>query len=173
MGYFYCGLSTVCKALSLSFVQKCSEYEKRDSSIQTFYLSSFFTLPFLFLFFITSEEAEAMPLYFSAPSVYEAASFWLNLILVILIGCSLTYSQFWCTSYNSAITTSVIGVLKSFIQTVIGIFLFDSADSLSFLAYFGISINLIFGSYYTYLKFIEKEPNFDLTKSRQFDEDLV
>ncbi len=163
VAYFFCALSSVCKALSLSFVQKCSEFDKKNS-IQTFYLTSFFTLPFLFLFFLASEESTALESFLSTPTIYETG-FWTNLSMVIVVGFALTYSQFWCTSHNNAITTSVIGVLKSFIQIMIGLFLFDSASSLSALAYLGILINLIFGSIYTYLKYIEKDTDYDLNQS--------
>jgi len=55
------------------------------------------------------------------------------------------------------LTTSVIGVLKSFIQTVFGIFLFNATKEIDVLGYVGIFVNLFSGVMYTYLKFVEKE----------------
>jgi len=48
-----------------------------------------------------------------------------------VFGCLLNYLLFLCTTYNSALTTSVTGTLKTIIQTVIGMFTFG-----------GISINI-------------------------------
>ena len=44
--------------------------------------------------------------------------------LLILSGCILTYSQFLCAAVCSALTTSMIGVAKSVIQTILGFFTF-------------------------------------------------
>jgi len=51
--------------------------------------------------------------------------------VVTVFGCLLNYLLFLCTTYNSALTTSVTGTLKTIIQTVIGMFTFG-----------GISINV-------------------------------
>ena len=64
---------------------------------------------------------------------------------------------FRCTSKNTAVTTSVVGVLKSFIQTTLGMFMFNASKEIGTLGFIGIVINLTFGVYYTYLKYMEKE----------------
>ena len=45
-------------------------------------------------------------------------------ISLILSGCVLTWSQFLCAAVCSAITTSMVGVAKSVIQTILGFFTF-------------------------------------------------
>ncbi len=153
--YSYCALSTFFHALALSFIQKCGENEK--NSIEIFYFSSLFSLPLLFLALYFSNEFQLLNLALNENSFFFQLDFGFNLIVVVCFGCFLCFSQFWCTTNNTALTTSVIGVLKSFIQTMLGIFLFKAQYNLTYLAYIGISINLIFGTWYTYLKYIEKD----------------
>lgn len=71
-----------------------------------------------------------------------------------IIGVVLNYSIFLCTEKNSALTTSLIGVLKSVFQTVIGIFTFGGIKS-NILNGFGLSLNLFGGILYTYVKYKE------------------
>ena len=52
------------------------------------------------------------------------SSFLMVFGLLILSGCILTYSQFLCAAVCSALTTSMIGVAKSVIQTILGFFTF-------------------------------------------------
>ncbi len=153
--YMFCGMSTLFHAFALSFIQKCGEPEKNP--VQTFYLSSFFSLPLLLVTFFLSDEAAKLATYLRENPDSFQTSFQVNLFFVVLFGCVLCYSQFWCTTHNNAITTSVIGVLKSFVQTMLGIFVYEARTNMTFLVLLGIFINLVFGTWYTYLKYIEEE----------------
>ena len=151
----YCGLSTVFHALALSFIQKCGDHDKSSKqSLQIFYLSSIFSFPVLLVVFFFSGEPERLV---ENTTNWHNSDFLINLTLVICFGCLLCYSQFWCCTSNSALTTSVIGVLKSFIQTMLGIFVFKAQYTMTYLAFLGIFVNLVFGTYYTYLKYVDKE----------------
>ena len=46
------------------------------------------------------------------------------LLLVLILGSILNYSLFLSTSLNSALTTSLVGVFKSVLQTAVGFFTF-------------------------------------------------
>lgn len=70
------------------------------------------------------------------------------------VGVVLNYSLFLCTEKNSALTTSLVGVLKSVLQTVIGIFTFGGIQ-FNTLNGFGLSLNLFGGILYTYVKYQE------------------
>ena len=153
--YVFCGMSTLFHALALSFIQKCGEPEKNP--VQTFYLSSFFSIPILLAAFFLSDEPSKLVTYLRENPDSFQINFQVNLFFVVLFGCVLCYSQFWCTTHNNAITTSVIGVLKSFVQTMLGIFVFEARSNMTFLVLLGIFINLVFGTWYTYLKYIEKD----------------
>lgn len=71
-----------------------------------------------------------------------------------IVGVLLNYSLFLCTEKNSALTTSLVGVLKSVLQTVIGIFTFGGIK-FNILNSFGLSLNLFGGVLYTYVKYQE------------------
>lgn len=152
--YMYCGFSVVCQAIYLSTIQKYGESSKTDSSLQSFYECSVISIPLLTIFFGFADESKTFLNDFKNMDNLEYLSVF---ALVIISGSLLCFSQFWCTINNNAITTSVLGVLKSMAQTLIGIVLFQSWESISTLTYFGILINFIFGTWYTYLKFVDKE----------------
>ncbi len=115
----------------------------------------------ILFFFITNEWNECADYFFISKSIKQDTFvlFSVVFVFVLLCGCFLCFSQIWCTTHNSAVTTSVIGVLKSFLQTLVGMFFYGAYEEMSYLSYIGILLNLIFGTYYTYLKYIEKETN--------------
>lgn len=164
--YLYCGFSVICQAFYLSTIQKYGEIIK-TSSLQTFYECSILSIPILFAFFLFTDERTQflLELKHTDDFIYNSVFF-----LVIISGSLLCFSQFWCTLKNNAITTSVLGVLKSLVQTLIGIMLFQSWNSISGLTYFGIIINLIFGTMYTYLKYVEHE---NLISKSEINQDLL
>ncbi|CAF0859683.1 unnamed protein product [Brachionus calyciflorus] len=159
--YIYCGFSVICQAFYLSTIQKYGEINKTNS-LQTYYECTIISIPILFVFFIFTNERTQ---FINDMKPLNDTNFILVFFLVIISGSLLCFSQFWCTLKNNAITTSVLGVLKSLIQTVIGILLIKNADKMSNLTYLGIFINLVFGSLYTYLKYIETESKKDINKS--------
>ena len=85
--------------------------------------------------------------------------------LVIGMGCALNYLLFLCTTYNSALTTSVTGTLKSIIQTTIGVFTFGGI-SINVFTLSGIVMNLSGGVLYSLTKYQEKVKYHRLLKSR-------
>lgn len=73
----------------------------------------------------------------------------------VVIGVLLNYSLFWCTASNSALTTSLVGVLKSILQTAIGFFTFGGVK-FNAINISGIGFNVLGGIMYTYAKHTEK-----------------
>ena len=53
-----------------------------------------------------------------------AAGFFPTFVLLVFSGSLLTYSQFLCAALCSALTASLVGVAKSVLQTIIGLFTF-------------------------------------------------
>lgn len=153
--YFFCGLSVICQSLYLTFIQKCSEGTEKNA-IKTLHECSIITIPILLTCFFCSDEFNNMH---SIDSKFLSSNlyFMLTFFLVLLSGCLLSFSQIWCTVNNDAITTSVVGILKSIIQTFFGIVLFNGWKTLTFLSYVGLAVNFVFGGWYTYLKYIEKD----------------
>lgn len=73
----------------------------------------------------------------------------------ISMGVLLNYSLFLCTEKNSALTTSLIGVLKSILQTIVGVFTFGGIDFTPWIIS-GLGLNMFGGVLYTYAKYREK-----------------
>ena len=146
--YFYCGFSVVCQALYFSFIQKCGETSKNP--FENLYRMATYSFPILFVFFLLGDEMSDLVI----EQKYKYLSdghFWMVLFMLIPVGTMLSFSQFWCTINNNAVTTSVVGVLKSVIQTLFGFIFFDGYNNLSFLTLTGITINLVFGTWVSLL----------------------
>ena len=153
-GYLYCGISVILQAFYFSFIQKSSETSM--DSIRTMSITNLYSFPILLLCFFGFQEHVDLMNYKDSPNLSNM-NFWICFLFVILCGCLLCFSQIWCTTNNDAITTSVIGVLKSFIHSACGLYFFQAYQNMTNLAIFGIIINLIFGSWYTLLKYMEKD----------------
>lgn len=137
--------SVVTQAVYLLLVQKCSE---NVSAAETLHLNSYNTLPMLLVCSVISGEFRHAVSNFALSDV----GFLLTFTSVIVFGCLLNYLLFLCTSYNSALTTSVAGTLKSIVQTLIGMFTFGGI-SFNVFTLSGIALNLSGGVLYTFVKY--------------------
>jgi len=77
------------------------------------------------------------------------------LVACSVLGALLNYSLFLCTVYNSALTTTIVGVLKGVAVTVAGFF-FMGGVPFHILNVLGISMNTGGGVWYTWVKYKEK-----------------
>ena len=158
--YTYGCLSVISQAIYLLLVQRLSA---EFTTLETLHLTSINSLPLMcFCCFITGEYEKAL-INFDTKS----PGFLLVFGIVVSIGCLLNYLLFLCTALNSALTTSITGVLKSVLQTTIGIFTFGGIH-LNLLTYLGIVTNISGGIYYAFVKYQEKVRSFK--KSRDVDE---
>jgi len=122
--YLFGFASVLSQALYLLLVQKHAD---DIGAAEAMHLNSYNTLPMLLLCtFITGEFRLALHNF-----AFTKVAFVLTFTVVIVFGCLLNYLLFLCTTYNSALTTSITGTLKTIVQTVIGMFTFG-----------GISINV-------------------------------
>jgi solute carrier family 35 protein len=152
--YLYCSFSVICQAMYFSCIQKSGESQKNP--FQLLLVSSVIAVPTLFtLTLVTGELQTVINTY---DTYLKNPMFFPSFLLVVSCGVILCFSQFWCTISNNAITTSVIGVLKSTIQTYIG-WLFDTTVFLGVFGIVGILMNLICGTWYTYLMYMAKSTN--------------
>ena len=88
------------------------------------HVNSFNTLPiFLTMSMVLGEPADIG----QSVSIAEPGFTWV-FGLLILSGCILTYAQFLCAAVCSALTTSMISVAKSVIQTILGFFTFGGVQ---------------------------------------------
>lgn len=122
--YLFGFASVLSQAMYLLLVQKHAD---DIGAAESLHLNSYNTLPMLLFCSIVTGELRSALQKFALSNV----GFVLTFTLVIVVGCLLNYLLFLCTTYNSALTTSITGTLKTIVQTVIGMFTFG-----------GISINV-------------------------------
>jgi len=122
--YLFGFASVLSQAMYLLLVQKHAD---DIGAAEALHLNSYNTLPMLLICSVGSGELHLALRDFALSNI----GFILTFTVVIVFGCLLNYLLFLCTTYNSALTTSVTGTLKTIIQTVIGMFTFG-----------GISINI-------------------------------
>jgi solute carrier family 35 protein len=117
--------------------------------------NSLLSLPAILLIALATGELSAAP---RAAAEAVARSSTLTLA-VALLGCAgggllLNYATMLCTSTNSALTTTVVGVLKGVVGTLGG--LFTSRGSFSSAGVVGVLMNTAGGVAYSWAKFEEK-----------------
>ena len=77
-------------------------------------------------------------------------------VLALLAGMLLNYALFLCTLTNSALTTTVVGVLKGVVSTALGFFLLGGVDP-SVTHVMGILTNTVGGVAYSCVTYSEKQ----------------
>lgn len=127
------------------------------STSEMLYYNALSSLPFLLLVVAATGEAGQLPgAYAAAVGRSGAATLWGTLAACSLMGCLLNYSLFLCTVNNSALTTTIVGVLKGVVAVVLGFFLLGGVP-FSLLNVSGIALNTAGAVWYTAIKYMEKE----------------
>ncbi|CAI9094808.1 OLC1v1030607C3 [Oldenlandia corymbosa var. corymbosa] len=117
-GYSMALTSVFFQTMYLVLVER-SGAEDGLSSVEIMFYNSFLSLPFLlFLIIATGEFPNSLSLLF-AKSI--SLPFFLLLLLSLAMGIVLNYTMFLCTLVNSALTTTIVGVLKGVGSTVCSI----------------------------------------------------
>ena len=150
VAYTYGSLSVFMQGLYLTLVQRVSQ--TKVSTAHSLYLNAYNTLPVLVLLAGVSGELNSAVFY----QGYADIGFILLLLAVVCMGCLLNYSLFLCTTFNSALTTTIVGGMKGVVQTVIGIFTFGGID-LNISNTIGLTINAFGGILYALLKFKQRD----------------
>jgi solute carrier family 35 protein len=148
--YVIGSLSVIFQSLYILTIQRNSE---QKTSSDVLYINSLLSLPMVFsLMILFSDELSNVQSY----NGYHTFSFWLYFLASTLGGGLLNGSTFWCIMKNSALTTSVIGVLKSILQVLFGLFIFDRL-SINVNTVIGIALSLIAGTIFSYLEYTDKQ----------------
>jgi len=142
-------LSVFAQGSYLTLVQKAS-MERKRSAFEMVYTNSFNTLPLFALASIAFGE----PLNAIKSEALSKAGFYPTFLMLVVSANLLTYSQFLCTSVCSALTTSLVGVGKSVVQTIIGFFVFGGVRYHP-LNVAGLCLNLMGGALYSHAKLQE------------------
>ncbi|KAK3210447.1 hypothetical protein Dsin_015153 [Dipteronia sinensis] len=152
-GYSMALTSVFFQTMYLVLVEK-SGAEDGLSSIEIMFYNSFLSLPFLlFLIIITGEFPYSVSLLFAKINSF---SFLVILLLSLVMGIALNFTMFLCTIVNSALTTTIVGVLKGVGSTTLG-FVVLGGVPVHGLNVTGLVINTAGGVWYSYAKYQQKK----------------
>ncbi|KAH7524252.1 hypothetical protein FEM48_Zijuj06G0099600 [Ziziphus jujuba var. spinosa] len=152
-GYSMALTSVFFQTMYLVLVEK-SGAEDGLSSVEIMFYNSFLSLPFLlFLIIATGEFPNSLSILFAkSNSLY----FLVILLVSLVMGIVLNFTMFWCTVVNSALTTTIVGVLKGVGSTTLG-FVVLGGVQIHALNVTGLMINTAGGVWYSYAKYQQKK----------------
>ncbi|PKA65448.1 GDP-mannose transporter GONST2 [Apostasia shenzhenica] len=151
-GYTMALTSVFFQTMYLVLVEK-SGAEEGLSSVDIMLYNAVLSLPFLlFLIIATGEFPQSLSLLIEKA---HSVSFFLVFILSLVMGILLNFTMFLCTIVNSALTTTIVGVLKGVGSTTLGFVLLGGVEVHALNAT-GLIINTIGGVWYSFAKFQQK-----------------
>ncbi|XP_074570007.1 UDP-galactose/UDP-glucose transporter 7-like [Curcuma longa] len=152
-GYTMALTSVFFQTMYLVLVEK-SGAEERLTSVEIMFYNALISLPFLFFLIIaTGEFPHSVSLLFEKAYSF---TFLVILVLSLIMGIVLNFTMFWCTIVNSALTTTIVGVLKGVGSTTLGFVLLGGVQ-LHALNVTGLIINTAGGLWYSYAKYQQKK----------------
>lgn len=141
------------QTMYLVLVEK-SGAEDGLSSIEIMFYNSVLSFPFLlFLIITTGEFPDSLAILFAKST---SLSFLVVLLLSLVMGIVLNYTMFWCTIVNSALTTTIVGVLKGVGSTALGFFVLGGVQ-VHAVNSAGLVINTAGGLWYSFAKYQQKK----------------
>ncbi|KAL3498251.1 hypothetical protein ACH5RR_040983 [Cinchona calisaya] len=150
-GYSMALTSVFFQTMYLVLVER-SGAEDGLSSIEILLYNSLLSLPFLlFLIIATGEFPSSLSLIFA-----KSTSLLVLVLLSLVMGIVLNYTMFLCTIVNSALTTTIVGVLKGVGSTTFGFILLGGVQ-VHTLNITGLIINTTGGMWYSYAKYQQKK----------------
>ncbi|BBN17575.1 solute carrier family 35, member D1/2/3 [Marchantia polymorpha subsp. ruderalis] len=152
LGYAMALTSVLFQTAYLVLVEK-SGADDGLSSTELMLFNSVLSLPFLAVYIIGTGE-----LSFSVPELLDKMVSWnftLMVVLSLIMGIVLNFTMFLCTIVNSALTTTIVGVLKGVGSTILGFLLLGGVE-VHALNVTGLVINTLGGISYSFVKYNEK-----------------
>ncbi|CAI7852729.1 unnamed protein product [Closterium sp. NIES-53] len=104
---------------------------------------------------ITGEAQRSIPRLFELSYGPDSLGFAILFVVSLGVGVLLNYSLFFCTISNSALTTTIVGTLRSVLGTTIGFFVLGGVKATPLIVA-GSSVNTVGGVWYTYAKYKAK-----------------
>ncbi|GFZ08207.1 UDP-N-acetylglucosamine (UAA) transporter family [Actinidia rufa] len=152
VGYSTALTSVFFQTMYLVLVEK-SGAEDGLSSIEIMFYNSFLSLPFLIVLIIaTGEFPNSLSILFAKGTLLSLS---VILLLSLVMGIVLNYTMFLCTVVNSALTTTIVGVLKGVGSTTLAFVLLGGVEVHTLNAS-GLAINTAGGMWYSYAKYQQK-----------------
>ncbi|KAJ7563382.1 hypothetical protein O6H91_03G108000 [Diphasiastrum complanatum] len=152
LGYSMALISVFCQTAYLVMVEK-SGVEDGTSSTELMFYNAVLSLPFLlFHIVVTGEIAVSGPLLLGQ---IKSLDFLVTVLLSLVMGIVLNFTMFFCTIVNSALTTTIVGVLKGVGSTLFGFVLLGGVE-VHALNVTGLIINTFGGIWYSVAKYYQK-----------------
>ncbi|KAL8499447.1 hypothetical protein ACS0TY_022422 [Phlomoides rotata] len=153
LGYSMALISVFFQTMYLVLVEK-SGAEDGLSSVEIMFYNSILSLPFLlFLIIATGEFPDSVSILYAKSTSF---SFLVLLLLSMVMSIALNYTMFLCTIVNSALTTTIVGVLKGVVSTTLGFVLLGGVQ-IHGLNVTGLVINTAGGVWYSFAKYMQKK----------------
>lgn len=152
-GYSMALTSVFFQTMYLVLVER-SGAEDGLSSVELMFYNGILSLPFLlFLIIATGEFPHSLSFLFEKAI---SLPFLAILVISLVMGIVLNYTMFLCTIVNSALTTTIVGVLKGVVSTTFGFILLGGVQ-VHALNVTGLIINTAGGIWYSYAKYQQKK----------------
>jgi len=149
--YTYGVISVFSAALYFLIVQKLG-MDKDFDALSMMYINSVSCLPCMAICALLTGELSSDGSGVGDFEHLNSLSFYLSFIFVILFACVFSYSIFLSTTANSALSTILVGVIKSAMTTIIGMYTFGGVTATAnFVA--GQFLNLSGGALYSFEKY--------------------
>lgn len=170
--YTFGAVSVFTQALYFLVVQKLG-VDKDFSALTIVYINSVTCAPLMLFFTFFYGEHTGIFAYEHILSL----NFWASFFFVVSFACIFSYSIFLSTTVNSALSTALVGVIKSALTTIIGMYTFGGVTATTSFIW-GQIINLSGGALYTYEKYQLKtqellKREMELTKKTEIKSETV
>ncbi|XP_070195285.1 solute carrier family 35 member D2-like protein isoform X2 [Littorina saxatilis] len=152
IGYTFILATNLCSSASGVFTKQKLNAKTLGKYGLMFYNSLFMMGPLFLLSYVTGDIHKSIEY-----EHWNDPLFLAQFVMACVAGFMINYATMLCTQYNSALTTSIVGVLKNLVIVYAGMFI--GGDYIySTVNFIGINVSVVGGLMYSYATFTSKVP---------------